>query len=192
MESPELLEMEFRTPNINKTTNLYKSIGRRANLILAGRMLVLDPSCGSMSSQPGYAEYINGELIDSGVVEMPVEAQLTRRLYYLGRTLREQFPEKYDVVVVEDIPILRFSKFGRSLASQVSLHYAVGVIYSAFNCDTFLKVAPATWHSFAPDSYIKSDESDALVMGHAVLRVAEHVRDNGFKRKTRGTRGARK
>lgn len=186
--------MEFRQPVINNRTGLYRDVVRVADKVLAGRVLVLDPSCGSLSSLPGYAIYEAGVLKDSGVIEMPIQADLHRRLYYLRKCLTEQFPEKIDAVLYEDIPILRFNKFGRSLKGQVSLHYAVGVILSAFGCDTYLSIAPGTWRSFASEEHLwrkergeASDESDAVVMGHALMRIAEKAKSAGpKKRKKKG------
>ncbi len=185
--------MKFKTPEINKATRLYKALARKgvAEAVLRGRMLVVDPSCGSQSSQPGYAIRHEGIVTDSGVIDMPIEESLDRRLFYLGRSLRTEFTEKYDVVAIEDVPTHRFTKGrgGRTYAnerSQLSLHAACHVIISSFDVDHFIRISPPTWWSFAPDDYKKSDESDALVMGHAIDAIARHVVEH------RGTRkGAR-
>jgi hypothetical protein len=171
--------MKFKEPNISTQTNLYSATRVVADKVLQGRMLVLDPSVGSWSSQPGYAIYEAGQLVDSGVIDMPTYEARSRRLYYLRRVLQEQFTETFDVVVIEDIPTHRFSRGrgGRTFANakaQIPLHKAVGVIESIFDAPV-LFVSPATWHSYAPLDYIKSDESDAIVMGHAVLQIAAHA-----------------
>lgn len=181
--------MKFKQPEISTQTRLYASVREVADRILTGRMLVLDPSVGSWSSQPGYAIYEAGQLVDSGVIDMPTYEARSRRLYYLRRVLQEQFTEGFDVVVIEDIPTHRFSRGrgGRTFANakaQIPLHKAVGVIESIFDCPT-LFVSPATWHSFAPLDYIKSDESDAVVMGHSVCEIAKHAAARP-RRKKRG------
>jgi len=159
-------------------------------------MLVLDPSIGSQSSQPGYAIYEKGELVESGVIEMPTSASTARRLYYLGKCLREQFHEKYDVVLIELIPALRFNKFGRSLQSQIPLHYAVAVCMSSFDTDCLLEISPSTWRSYADEQHLVDkknkmqgmDEQDAICMGHSVLEIATYLSTTPVSRKKKVSR----
>jgi hypothetical protein len=184
--------VNFKTPDISTSTKLYKSVSQHVEAVLGGRMLVLDPSIGSDSSQPGYAIREAGQLTDSGVIDMPRYEDRSRRLWYLRQTLQQQFTEKFDVVVIEDIPTHRFSRGrgGRVFANakaQIPLHKAVAVIESCFSCPVIF-IAPVTWHSFAPLDYIKSDESDAIVMSHAVVEVAKHVKQRAEGKRVRGKR----
>lgn len=145
---------------------------------------MLDPSSGSFSSQPGYAISEAGVEVDSGVIDMPVSADLTRRLYYLGRTLREQFPEKFDVVGVEDVPTHRFrqGRNGRTYGSvrqQLSLHKAVAVVEASFDVRHVLHVSPATWRTYASEDHLlckemgeATDEQDAQAMLYALIQIA--------------------
>lgn len=186
--------MNFKQPNISTKTKLYGSLARTSRVVLEGRGLVLDPSCGSMSSQPGYAIYSKGVLEDKGTIQIPLGRTLQERLHYLATCLRNEFPEKFDYVVIEEVPVLRFNKFGRSLKGQVSLHYAVGVMMSAFPVDLFLQITPATWRSFASDEHIEkkalghsTDEDDAQCMGYAVIEIAKKAAAQGkTKKKRRG------
>lgn len=171
---------------VSTQTKLYAAVRGYAEKILTGRVLALDPSIGSWSSQPGYAVYMAGVLIDSGVIEMPTEATRSRRLFYLRRVLTEQFPEYFDAVIIEDIPTHRFSRGrgGRQYANakaQVPLHKAVGVIESCFDAPCFF-VAPQTWRMHASAEHlsdkergVSTDERDAVAMGIAVLAVAAHA-----------------
>lgn len=178
--------IQFREHTPNRATKLWKQLRPYARLALDGRLLVIDPSVGSSSSQPGYALYEAGQLTDSGVIDIPV-GSIESRLFHLRSVLCGEFPEKPDVVVVEDIPVLRFNKFGRSLAAQIPLHYAVGVVLSAFDAPV-VRVFPATWHAFVGADYQKSDESDAIVMGHTVLQFARHILQDAHSGRGRGTR----
>lgn len=191
----------FKDPNISTQSKLYKALLRRAELLLTGRVLVLDPSVGSVSSQPGYSIWTAGELEDSGVIDMPTEAKLHRRLFYLRKVLMEEFPGKFDVVVVEDIPTHRFSRGrGRVYANakaQIPLHKAVGVIEASVDCQVLLHIAPVTWRSYASDEHLADKEDgahtdalDALVMGHAVLQIARHAAARAAKRRVRSRRSS--
>ncbi len=182
----------YQTPHttmdirISTQTNLYSAVRPLAAQILAGRVLALDPSIGSWSSQPGYAISVAGQEVDSGVIEMPTGATRSRRLYYLRRVLTEQFAEQFDAVIIEDIPTHRFSRKrgGGSYANakaQVPLHKAVGVIESCFDAPT-LFIAPQTWRMHADAKHLSdkergepTDELDARVMLRAVLAIAAHA-----------------
>jgi hypothetical protein len=165
---------KFREPTVSRETKLYRALskGPAAQAVLAGRVLVIDPSSGSTSSLPGYAVYAAGHLTDSGLIEMPVGTELVIRLRYLNRCLREEFTEKFDALIVEAIPPFRFSGGRASAAGQLSLHKAVAVVESAFDVPHVLYVSPQTWRAFAPVDYVKGDEADAVTMGHAVLSIA--------------------
>ena len=174
------------TPKVSTQTKLYGAVKPHAQQILAGRLLALDPSIGSWSSQPGYAIFEAGCLTDSGVIEMPVGASRSRRLFYLRRTLTEQFGEKFDAVVIEDIPTSRVNRRRGGgvyfdAKAQVPLHKAVGVIESCFDALT-LFVHPATWRTYATEEHLNmkargepTDERDARVMGETVLLLAAHA-----------------
>lgn len=180
------------SPRISTSTNLYASLRAHAQSAVTGRVLCIDPSVGSFSSQPGYAVLEAGVQVDSGVVDMPVEATRSRRLFYLRRILTEQFAEHYDLVVVEDIPVMRFSKGrgGRSYGNakaQVPLHKAVGVIESCFDAPVVF-VSPHTWRTHATPEHLhakevgeSTDELDASAMGRAVVATARHILDAATK-----------
>lgn len=174
------------THKVSTQTKLYGAVKPYAAQLLAGRILALDPSVGSWSSQPGYAIFEAGQLIDSGVIEMPVGATRSRRLYYLRRILTDQFTEKFDAVVIEDIPTSRVNRRRGGgvyfdAKAQVPLHKAVGVIESCFDAHT-LFVHPATWRTYATEEHLSmktrgepTDERDAVVMGQTVLLLAAHA-----------------
>lgn len=182
---------------VSTQTKLYGAVKPHAAQLLAGRILAFDPSIGSWSSQPGYAIFECGQLTDSGVIEMPVGATRSRRLFYLRRILTEQFADKFDAVVIEDIPTSRVNRRRGGgvyfdAKAQVPLHKAVGVIESCFDA-VCLFVHPATWRMYASEAHLSmksrgepTDEADARVMGETVLRLAAHAAANpGRVKKTR-------
>lgn len=146
--------------------------------ILNGKILVVDPSSGSKESMPGYAIFENGKFVDSGKIAIEYRQSLQLRLFSLRETLQRDFvPERPDVLVVENIaPFIANTKgtFGAT-KSVLSLHKAVGVTVSCFNCP-LVEVSPISWRRFIPNGYLKSDEADAIMMGLTVLKIA-----SGFK-----------
>lgn len=169
----------WREPTLNRAGKLYKAVRRHAHKIVGGTLLVVDPSIGSKragkegGSEPGYAIYRAGVLVDHGVLEIRGTASSHQRLHEISRSLREDFGgEKWDVLVIEAIPHLRFETFGRSLSSQLPLHWACGAIMGAVTADLCVQVAPQTWHAFAPEGYVKTDWGDAICMGRALLQYA--------------------
>jgi Holliday junction resolvasome RuvABC endonuclease subunit len=155
-----------------KPSKLALALKPHVNLILNGTVISVDPSSGSRDSLPGYAIFRAGQYIDSGVITMPVFSDLHKRLFYLGKCLREQIAavEKPDILVTENIPPVMTGKgfFNRSM---VSLQRAIGVVQSSFDMPC-LEVAPITWRQNIPDDYRKTDEADAIMMAITVIKHA--------------------
>ena len=147
--------------------------------ILSGRVLAIDPSSGSKESMPGYCLFEAGKFVDSGTIRIEYRQSLQLRLYSLRDTLQREFvPEKPDVLVVENIAPMFGGADGRSFGatkSVLSLHKSVGVTISCFNCP-LVEVSPMSWRKQIPNGYLKSDESDAIMMALTVLKIA-----SGFK-----------
>jgi hypothetical protein len=184
----------LRVPTISRTSGAWKDVARSgvARAVLDGRVLVVDPSIGSKragkegGSLPGYSIWVGGHLEDSGTITTRDHGGSThRRLVELARSLRDDFPGQWDVLVVEDIPMLRFEKFGRSLASQIPLHRATGAILASVDATHLVEIHPATWRAFLADAEdydaregevgAKGDESDAIVLGFAAQKIADAV-----------------
>lgn len=184
---------EYKAPPVNKTSKLYKALRRNYARVLEGRMLVLDPSAGSETSKPGYCIFVSGVETERGTIDMPVGSKLQRRLYYLNRCLREQFKEKFDVLVVEQVPTHRFNKYGGgSVARQMPLHYATAAILCAFDVELDLMVAPQTWRAHASEAHLaakdageSTDARDAAAMAHTVVRLARYAAEQAEKPKKR-------
>jgi hypothetical protein len=140
--------------------------------VLGGRLLAIDPSSGSAQSLPGYAIYEKGELIDSGVIDVPTTQAINCKLYQISRCLREEF-QAPDVLVIESIaPYFSSAKGGFRNRSVMNLHRGVGAIMAGVNCERLIEVAPASWRQKIPEDYEKTDENDAIMMGYTVIAEA--------------------
>lgn len=176
----------YRHLKINRTGRLWKEIRHAYLDVLEGVVLVVDPSIGSVSSQPGFAIMESGIRTECGIIEIDHRESTHDRLYALGHSLREEF-DAVDVLVVEDIPLRRFNQFGRgSLRQQVQLHRAVGAIHASVKATHSLAVHPATWHCVVPPDYVKSDAGDAAAMAEVIRQYSVAYR--AYKEAQRGRR----
>lgn len=153
-------------------TNTEKAILKHADVILTGHILCVDPSSGSHSSLPGYAIYKQGELVESGVVQVDLGERIHSRLFEINRTFREEF-EVPDLLVLEWIPPMSF-KSGLHTKAVASLHKGIGAIMAAIPTP-LLEVHPRTWQKFNTASYVKTDENDAIGIGFAVIQISKQL-----------------
>lgn len=165
------LQLEDKKPAKKRDvfkTLFSESVGRYRQLLLNGRVVVMDPSSGSRESMPGYAVAVGGKLAEAGTIRLPLEAELHVRLQALRKCLTTQF-DNPDVLVVENLPPF-VNGFNKSI---LSLHKSVGVIIASFDCHALVEVAPSMWHKFEPENgYHKSDVNDAIIMLYVTLREA--------------------
>lgn len=160
-------------------SKMSDSISPHVNAILHGKLLAIDPSSGSKESQPGYCIFKAGQFVDSGIIRIEYRQSLQLRLYSLRETLQRDFADvNPDVLVVENIPpfIAAPGKFGGNTKSILSLHKAVGVTVSCFNCP-LIEVAPISWRKQIPENYRKTDENDSIMMALTVLKVASGAKE---------------
>jgi len=154
------------------STLLSKITKKVAKEILGGTLLAIDPSCGSASSQPGYAIYREGVLTESGILEIE---SISRDVGYRLRDLRSMLSDlseenHIDVLVVEHIPARRYG--GGGAAGHASLLNAEGVCLASVDAPRILRVRPQTWHSMKPEGWEKTDTWDAIAIGHCVIKIA--------------------
>lgn len=163
----ELKPLVMRPPK----TKLEAKVQRYLNLVLGGRMLVIDPSSGSKKSQPGFAWYVAGRLEQSGTINLPASTEKHIKLRLLANYLRGLIQP--DVLVIEDLPPYmskeKMKWFNKSL---LNLHHAVGAVLSSVQCDALIEISPVSWRKFIPADYVKSDENDAIMMGYTALATA--------------------
>jgi len=167
--------MKSSKPTYAKKTSSSKLEGQvlsHLGELLNGEILAIDPSSGSANSQPGYAIYKAGQLVDSGLVRIRSGDDISNRLYRLARSLREDF-SKPDLLVTENIPPFMGEGPGASFATRnvISLHQSVGVVMSIWDVPV-LQVSPRSWRSLVPDNYFKTDENDAIMLGWTAIHKA--------------------
>lgn len=162
------------------SSKLDLAVSQHADKALNGYLLAIDPSSGSEKSQPGYAIYRGGQLVDYGLINIKWGDAVANRLYRLAKSLREEFQQP-DLLVVEHLaPFMGEGKSFFSTRNVISLHQSVGVIMSIWDIPV-LAVSPRSWQSLAPDNYQKSDQNDAIMLGWTVLHKASLQECGEFK-----------
>lgn len=170
---------------LGKTSQAYGQIRENVKAILEGVIVSIDPSIGSSSSQPGYAVYRAGELVESGTFAIPHRGvHVADRLRTLHNHVRKLY-NKYtpDVLVYEDIPA---SRHGGAAGSQASLLKAVGAILAVPGPAGHVGLYPVSWKSEARETYVKGDESDACEIGWVAIQVARRVQEQNKRRVVNG------
>ena len=151
--------------------------------ILNGRMLAIDPTSGAINSvtgrysTAGWAEFENGQLRESGIIEIAESKEKEERFRSLLHVLQAEFDAPYDVLVLEDIPMAR--RRGTFHISQ-TLIQACG-IYAAAIDGALIEINSHTWQAIARrlGGWTKTDESDAQYIGISAIAFAE-----GYTQKT--------
>jgi hypothetical protein len=129
---------------------------------------------------PGFAVYVAGKLIDSGVFDMDINADFHTKARQLAFYLRQLYT-KYDpdVLVHEEIAL---QGAGRAIASHVTLLKAVAVILSVPGPDQVVGIYPTSWKKLARPSYVKSDVNDAIEIGWVCIQQAKLIiSEDGIK-----------
>lgn len=159
--------------DINPKGKLYESVSKLTTPLLTGTVLSIDPSIGSSSSSPGWAQYHAGILIDSGTIFTGgSHLELWQRARRLGDSLRVLCSEqRIDVLVYEDIP----ATSGFNQNAIASLLKAVGVVLSCTSSSHVLGVHPASWKNYVRPTYVKGDKEDAIEIGHVAIALAQHI-----------------
>lgn len=159
---------------ISSTVKEYKEIRSNIRSLLHGVVLCIDPSCGSMSSMPGWAVSRGGELVDSGTITLPVGEDLWVRLQALHHGLRKLMKEyNPDLMIFEDIAPRRYG--GGSAHSHASLLKAVGVTLSVSGPTAYIGLRPPIWTKAKRSSYVKGDRADAVEMLYVAISSAEVI-----------------
>lgn len=149
--------------------------------ILDGRMVCIDPASGA-SSGVGYAEYVAGEFVRSGVIQPKRSGTLVQRLHEIQAQVQALGLGGADICIVERLR-------GRKVHN--SLHWATGVLVTAVAKDKHIEVFIACWKAVAESdaAYAKGDEADARAMGTAIIRLA---RGEGLPDRVSQVRGRRR
>lgn len=128
--------------------------------VLNGRLLAVDPASGKKSS-PGYALYEKGELVESGVIDIP-GGGVGQRLSNLFVCLAEAF---------KDVDVLAIEKLRRV---HPTLFWAAGVTVAAVNAPVLVEVPITFWKTVARQKakYAKADDADAECIGEVLVFIA--------------------
>lgn len=163
--------------SLTKTSKAYGNIEENLKGILEGVVISIDPSIGSSSSMPGWAVYMDGEYVKSGIFEIPIHKSLPERLRILANHVRKLYNEyPADVLVYEDIPAQRYG-MGNAVA-HASLLKALGAILSVPGPDGYVGIMPVSWKKMVRDTYTKGDEADAVEIGYVVIECASQIKYN--------------
>jgi hypothetical protein len=139
-------------------------------------MLCVDPSTGSRSSLPGFAWYEAGILVESGEITVDPEANRSKRLYEISRTIKEEF-ETPEILVVEYIPPVTYRTGNRMNGiSLMALQKAIGAIIATHPFEHLLEIPAAAWRAHKPDNYVKTDEMDSICLGLCAINTARKVK----------------
>lgn len=167
---------------MNKTTKIYKAILPIYQQILDGTILAIDPSTGSKSSKPGFAYYEKGKLTESGEIDLDISASRNARLYEISRTIREDF-EKPDILIVEYIPPVTYFKSSVRMnkTSLMALQKAIGAVLASQLYNHVLEIPAASWKTWKPPEYEKTDEWDAICLGLCAIGIAGKIKEDKEK-----------
>lgn len=163
---------------LSKSAQAYSQIRVCTRHILEGRLLAIDPSCGSSSSMPGWAYYVAGQLRRSGIIQLDPVLPIWTRLRMLVHHMRTLYREcEPDVLVYEDIPAQRYGGRDRkgNAGGHASLLKAVGAILSVSGPEHVVGLHPQSWKVSARPSYVKGDENDAVEMGYVAILEAGRI-----------------
>lgn len=148
----------------------YKSISYHADIITTGTLLAIDPSSGG-GSNPGYAIFKQGKLIEKGEIKIPSKLKIDIRLRLLYAKLSKLCEDPPDVLAIEEI---------RGTMSHVFLLWAVGVTLSAISCAVFFEVPINVWKALVKageiPGYEKDNDADAEAIGLALITRARECR----------------
>jgi hypothetical protein len=169
---------------------LYEDIWEYYTLILRGCMICIDPSVGSYSSLPGYAVYIEGNLVESGVVNMPLGTPIHTRLQALSRKLRTLYKQYTpDILAYENVPPQRYG--GGNAEAHASLLKAVGVVLSIPGPVGYIRLQPRVWKRLVREDYVKGDKEDAEEIGWITVQLSKQAQQEeaaGLVKKSKSSR----
>lgn len=126
------------------------------------RLLSIDPASGS-SSDAGFAVYIDGNLVDSGVLGCNKKDKTHKRLADMAVHL-SYIINHYDIKMVA-IELIR----GRF--HQVQLEWSVGMVMTICGFLQIVEVPTNLWKYYTDANYVKGDVNDAKMIGVAILNL---------------------
>jgi hypothetical protein len=139
----------------------YKAVAKHKDIITQGTVLAIDPASGG-SSYPGYALFVNGEMVSSGDVPVNAKLPVNLRMQCLYDSINGL--ARPDLLVVEEI---------RGHMAHTYLKFSVGMIMAAVRCPICIEIPISVWKAYAGRNHIKSDQADAEKMGLTIIELAK-------------------
>ncbi len=129
-----------------------------------GKMIVIDPSSGK-TGDAGWAEFVAGTPKSWGSISIPFSKVAFKRFQSLGKILIEDFPEDYDVLVIE----LLKGRYAKLVLKQSS-----AVFGACLKWDKVMMITPRSWQAIADrlGGWIKRDDVDSIYLGYAAICFA--------------------
>lgn len=133
--------------------------------VIKGKMLVIDPSSGK-TGDAGWAEFEAGTPKQWGTLPIPPSKVAFKRFKSLGKILREDFPDEYDVLNIELL---------KGRYAKLVLKQSAAVFGACLNWNQVMMIAPRSWQAIADrlGGWEKRDDLDAVYMGYAAVAFAE-------------------
>ena len=168
---------------------------KHRDIILSGKLLAIDPSSVSSSSNPGYALFLAGNFVECGYMSIQYHRDLSIRL----RRIREAFESSFsyaDIVIIEKpsfAPLFtqkQAAAKGRpflNLKSIASLQRACGASIAAFRSDLpLIEISPVSWSAYVrahPEIGYeeKSDSNDAMAIGYTIIGLAKGLKGENYE-----------
>jgi len=153
-----------------RTFAFYAQVRANSDAILNKTILAIDPSSGG-SSQPGYAIFKAGELVDSGELCIPAKKAIHERLHIMQDMMQNLLPAAADVLAIEDVSYEKFS--------HVYLKWAVGATIAATKTKVYLLVPLNCWKAIskAMPAYQKTNATDAILIGQTLVLLARKFQE---------------
>jgi len=164
-----------------RTFAFYAQVRAASDAILNKTILAIDPSSGG-SSQPGYAIFKAGKLVDSGELKLPGNRHIQVRLAVMHDLLRGLLPNPPDILVLEDVSLGKMS--------HVYLKWAVGATIAAVASPEMIITPINVWKALAKvmPAYTKTNATDAVLIGQSVILLAQEWQAQQKKIKLRRKR----
>jgi len=151
--------------------NLSRYLKSKAGQFGIKNFIAIDPATGGKGSKAGYAVFIAGKLVTSGTLQCHERDPIHIRLNSMSEHLSD-ICHRYGTCLLA-IELLRG---GRTTPTQ--LIWSVGSIISSVSYVDHVEVAVNIWKAYAGKDHVKSDESDAVVIGQSIIRLYEEVNND--------------
>jgi hypothetical protein len=146
---------------------IASALQKHSDKILKGTMISIDPG----SKSPGWALWMCGRLVDSGVIKTKSTHNISERLASISDFL-EGLPQA-DIVIVEKIGMMTGGPKSRKAQAHRFLFWSLGAITAAVRCDTVVEIPQTLWRKYRDKDYIKSDEADAIMLGKTAKELCK-------------------